>query len=378
VIAAGKAAASMAAALTANYGAPVEGIAVTRYGHGGDRVIPGIDVLEAGHPVVDQNSVAAGRRALALAGAAGADDRVIVLLSGGASAVLECPRAGLELRDLAVVNHELLDAGADIRSINAVRRQLSALKGGGLAAAAWPADIHVLAISDVPDDRLADIGSGPCSPEETGAAPAREILRRFGCRATPAVWSLLEDARARDIKPSVFGHVHARVIVRPADAVAATVRAAAEAGFEAVNLGADVTGAATDVAAEHARLALDHARREGSFALISGGETTVRVRNPAGRGGRNSEYALALAIAIDGASRIRALAADTDGIDGTGEHAGAFADSDTVRRAARLGLSARELLAANRSYDCFAALGDLFVTGPTLTNVNDLRVILIG
>ena len=333
----------MSASFVRHYDRPVSGVAVTRYGHGGDIEIPGVEVIEAGHPIPDENSIRAGNRALALARSAQPGDRVVVLLSGGASALLESPRPGVDLERIVVANRALLNSGASIHEINVARRRMSAIKGGGLARAAAPADTFVFAISDVPGDRIEDIGSGPCHPDD---GPAVELAT-------------------------------AQIVACGADAIAAAAAAAAAAGFEPVNLGADIGGPARQVAAEHARLALELAGRDGRFAIVSGGETTVRVRNPKGRGGRNSEYALALAIGLNGARGIHALAADTDGIDGTEANAGAFVLPDTMIRGIRAGLSAPEFLDANRSYDYFDALNDLFVTGPTLTNVNDLRVILI-
>lgn len=367
----------MAAALVDNYDAPVTGLAVTRYGHTAAAAIPGIDVIEAGHPVVDANSLAAGRRALEVAAAAGRGDRVIVLLSGGASALLESPLAGLSLADLELVNRELLAAGADIRDINAVRKRLSTIKGGGLARAAAPAEIHVLAISDVPGDCLADIGSGPCSNDDSDPAAALRILREFGCGATPAIRAALAATSGRRIDAAACRNVRSQIVARSADAVAAVAAAAAAAGFEPVDLGADITGPARSLAAEHARLVHELARRGGRYAVVSGGETTVRVVNPDGRGGRNTEYALALAVDLNGEQRAFGLAADTDGIDGTGDAAGAFVAPDTLDRGAANGMSARALLEANRSYDFFAALDDLLTTGPTLTNVNDIRIVLV-
>jgi len=378
VIAAGKAAVSMAAALVEHYPAPVTGLAVTRDGHGIARAIPGIEVIAAGHPVVDARSIIAGRKALALATSAGRGDRVIVLLSGGASALLECPLPGVQLEDLATVNRELLGAGADIHRINVVRKRLSAIKGGGLAMAVAPAELSVLAISDVPGDRLADIGSGPCSADDSDPAAARRILHECGCAATPAVWAAVAGPPGPGAAAAVFKGLHERIIARPADAVAAAVRAARAAGFEPVDLGADSVGPATELASEHAVMTRALVAGGGRHALISGGETTVRVMNPDGRGGRNTEYALALALDLDGEPDACALAADTDGIDGTGDNAGAFVFPDTLRRAVTERLSARDLLAANRSYDFFAGLDDLFTTGPTLTNVNDLRIVLVG
>jgi glycerate 2-kinase len=377
VIAAGKAAASMSATLAAHYPGRIEGFAVTRDGHRTGAEIPGIEVFEAGHPLADARSVAAGDRALMLAGSVGHDDRVIVLLSGGASALLESPLPGLQLADLAAINRKLLAAGADIHSINAVRKRLSAIKGGRLARAIAPASTWLFAISDVAGDRLADIGSGPCSPDDSDPAEVDRILREIGVTKTAAIGSALGAPPGPSAEDKLFERIHTRIVARPADAVDAVAAVACRAGWQTLNLGAEVNGSAHAVAAEHARLALELATRGGRHAIVSGGETTVRVRNSEGRGGRNTEYALALAIALDGAPGIWALAADTDGIDGTGDHAGAFVMPDTLHRAARKGLSPAAMLAQNQSGDFFAILDDLFVPGPTLTNVNDMRIILI-
>ncbi len=383
VVGAGKAAASMADALANAYDAPIEGIVVTRYGHGLDHPIPGIEVLEAGHPVVDAAGLAAGRRIIALARLATTNDRLIVLLSGGASALMESPLPGLVLHDLDVVNRELLAVGADIVEMNTVRRQLSAIKGGGLARAAAPAEVRVLAISDVPGDRIADIGSGPChpgeSPADAGHAPGSEILRRYGCQATPAIWRVLDNVprRAPDLDEQFVRRMSTHIIATAGDALSAVVGRARSAGFEPVELGTDITGDASIVAGEHAALARKYARRAGRFALISGGETTVRLTNPHGRGGRNTEYLLALTLGLQGHPGIWALAADTDGIDGTQDNAGAVSAPDTHERAMSLGLDGAALLRENRAYDYFARLGDLLVTGPTRTNVSDVRVVLV-
>lgn len=377
VIAAGKAAASMSAALAAHYPGPIEGFAVTRDGHRTAAEIPGIEVFEAGHPVADTRSIAAGQRALLLAAAIGRHDHAIVLLSGGASALLECPVAGVQLADLAQVNRQLLAAGADIHRINTVRKRLSAIKGGRLAHALAPAETWVFAISDVPGDRFADIGSGPCSPDDSDPNAARRILRDYGCAGTTAIFDALDAPPGPGAHAALFERVHTQIVARPAAAVDAVAAAARLAGWRPLNLGAAIDGSAHETAARHARLARELANSSGRHAIISGGETTVRVTNPEGRGGRNTEYALALAIALDGEPGIFALAADTDGIDGSGDHAGAFVTPDTLQRAAKQSLSPAAMLDQNLSGDFFAALDDLFVPGPTLTNVNDMRIILI-
>ncbi len=381
VVGAGKAAASMAEALVAAWPDVLTGCVVTRYGHGVGRPRVGdIDVIEAAHPVPDAAGWAAGRRILALAEGLAADDLLFVLLSGGASALLEVPLPGLTLSDLQSVNRQLLAAGADISAINCVRRKLSALKGGGLARAAAPARVHVLAISDVPGDIVADIGSGPCSPDVHSAAEARDILRRFGIDVPAAVAATLRaDPTGPADDAAAFANVSVRVIARADDAMTAAAATAVAAGFEPVLLGAAGGEPAHRLAERHADIVRRYQRPGVRVALISGGETSVAVTGAGGRGGRNSEYLLALALALtpDGAAGVHALAADTDGIDGTEDNAGARLYPDSLARARTLGIDPAVLLAAHRAWDFFAALGDLVVSGPTRTNVNDLRVILV-
>ncbi len=381
VVGGGKAAPGMVESLVANYTAPLSGVVVTPYGHRvrGEQSQKSIQVLEAAHPVPDQASIVAGQCMLKLAREAGADDRVFVLISGGASALMECPAPGISLMDLQIINQQLLSCGADIAEINCVRKKLSAIKGGRLARASAPAEVYLYAISDVPGDDIAEIGSGPCSLDITSRSQALEILQRYELAAPPNVRALLQEPGSGDAvtDPEIFERVTHEIIARGQDALNAAAAAAQQAGFEPVLLGADISGSAAAVAREHAGLVVAYQRRNGRFALISGGETTVQVTNPNGRGGRNSTYLLNLAIALDGASGVYAFAADTDGVDGTEDNAGVVIGPDTMPRAARLGLSADKLLAANRSYDFFAALDDLIVTGPTGTNVNDLRVILV-
>ena len=381
VLGAGKAAARMAATLAADHHSrhlgPLCGAVVTRYGHGlepGEQAA-GIEILEAGHPVPDAASVAAGARILQLARDCRPTDRCIVLLSGGASALLVQPVRGVTLADKQHVTRSLLASGAGIHEINTVRRKLSAIKGGGLARHLRAGEILLLAISDVPGDALADIGSGPLSPDPATRAQARAILARFRIPLTPGVAQALEEAE--EGASASVASVTGRIIANSATAVAAAARAAAAEGWPTLIL-PDVAGPARDAAQVHAGLILDLKARRQRTVVLSGGETTVTVTHPDGRGGRNGEYLLALALGLGDEGGVHALAADTDGIDGTGDNAGALLTPDTLRRAAAAGLDAAIALAAQRSYAFFAGLGDLLITGPTRTNVNDLRIALIS
>jgi hydroxypyruvate reductase len=388
VLGAGKAAASMAAVLVAHHAAhqlgPVSGAVVTRYGHGleAGEETPGIEILEAAHPVPDDASVVAGARILRLARSCEATDRCIVLLSGGASALLVQPVPGVTLADKQQITRSLLASGASIAEINAVRRRLSLLKGGGLARQIRAGEILLYAISDVPCDEIADIGSGPLSPDPGSLVQARAIVARYNIPVVPAVAdALLErDDTGREApggQPATFPAVKGRIIASSATAVIAAARAAEAAGWPAQVL-PEARGSAQDTAREHA--AMIRGLRAGGQrrALISGGETTVSVTHPDGRGGRNGEYLLVLALALGSEGGVHALAADTDGIDGTGDNAGALLTPDTLRRAIAVGQDAIGQLGAQRSYAFFATLGDLVTTGPTRTNVNDLRIALIG
>ena len=376
---AGKAAARMAEVLAQHLaGTTFNGAVVTRYGHGlkFGEFAPGIDILEAGHPVPDEASVAAGSRILQLARAAQSDDRFIFLLSGGASSLLVQPAPGLTLADKQSITRQLLASGASIGEINALRRKLSAIKGGGLARACRAREILVLAISDVPGDAVADIGSGPLSPDPVSRVAAREIVERYGIECPPAV---IQALAGEDQAPPAagFGCVTIRVIARSADALAAAACAAEAAGWPVLVL-PDVRGPAGDAARAHAALIRDLRQKGRRSVVISGGETTTAVTVAAGRGGRNGEYLLALALALGPDAGVHALAADTDGLDGTGDNAGALLDPETLRRAATAGLDAAGCLAGQCSYNFFAQLGDLLVTGPTRTNVNDLRITLVN
>lgn len=381
VLGAGKAVPQMLAGVLAHYAAPVSGVLVTAYGHRRNdiRVPDTIQMLEAAHPIPDRASVDAGRHILELADQSGMDDQVIALISGGASALMECPAPTISLRDLQEINRSLLSCGASIGEINCVRKQISMLKGGRLALAAAPAKVFLYAISDVPGDRIEDIGSGPCSPDNSSRDRALEILRRYEVEAPANIIRHLQRAEMRDsaAEAGKFAHVQQKVIACGKDALKAAAHTARQAGFRPVILDTNFDGPAAQLAAEHAEQVRHHVMQNGRVALISGGETTVRVNNPDGRGGRNSVYLLHLALALSGTKGVYALAADTDGIDGTERNAGVLIAPDSLSRAAKLGIAPDQLLEADCSFDFFAALDDLLVTGPTGTNVNDFRVILI-
>jgi len=373
---AGKAAAAMARAVETHWQGPLEGLVVTRYGHG----LPTsrIEVIEAAHPVPDAVGRAAAGRILRAVQGLAEDDLVLVLISGGASALLSLPAEGLTLEDKQAVNRALLRSGAPIGEMNTVRKHLSAIKGGRLATAAAPARVLTLAISDVPGDDPAVIGSGPTVADPTTFAEARAILEKRGVKVPAAVARRLAQASDETPKPGDprLARADTVLIATPALALEAAARVAERAGYEARILGDALEGEARELGGEHAalaRLALSEGKR---LALLSGGETTVTVRGQ-GRGGRNAEYLLGLALALDGAAGICAIACDTDGIDGTEDNAGALVTPDTLARARAQGLDPVALLAGNDAYGLFQALGDLVLSGPTLTNVNDFRAILI-
>jgi hydroxypyruvate reductase len=386
LLAAGKAAGSMTALAEAHYldgGFPPErllGHAVARHGYTAPtRRIP---MVAAGHPVPDQGSIDSAEQALALAASATADDLVLVLLSGGGSANWVAPAGRLALAEKQAINRALLRSGAPIGEMNIVRKRLSRIKGGRLALAAAPAKVLTLAISDVPGDEPTAIASGPTVADPSPTEQARAIVARYGLDLPPAARALLDDAANETPKPGhpAFANSEFRIIARPADALAAARAAAEAAGYEVHDLGPDVEGEAREVAAGHAELARRLKREGRRAAILSGGELTVTLRG-SGRGGPNQEYALALAIALAGEPGIVALSGDTDGTDGGGgeasDPAGAFIDPQTLVRAAEIGLDPARSLADNDSTGFFEALGDLLQPGPTLTNVNDCRVILI-
>jgi hydroxypyruvate reductase len=380
VVAVGKAAADMMRVARQRAKRPVEGLIVTRYGHAPAGLDwPGIELIEAGHPYPDENSLRAADRALEIARSLHPGDHLLLLLSGGGSALLAAPVEGLSLADKQATTRLLLRSGATISEINCVRKHLSRIKGGRLAVAAGAAQVTTWIISDVPGDDPSFVSSGPTVPDHTSLQMARDIVAKYGIEPPRSVVRALEDPAnetpAADSLGLAGGDI--RVIARARDALAAVAARGAELGFTVSSLGDQLQAEARHLGASHAalarRLAADGKRR----LILSGGETTVTVVNPKGRGGRNMEYALGLAIALDGAPGIWALACDTDGIDGTEDAAGAVVGPDTLARARALGLDPAKHLAENNGYLFFKALGDLVVTGPTGTNVNDFRAVLI-
>ena len=358
----------------------LDGIAVTRHGYG--RPTRHIPVVEAGHPVPDAAGLAGTERTLAIADAASADDLVLVLLSGGASANWIAPAADLTLEEKQATTRALLRSGANIGEINCVRKHLSRIKGGRLAARAHPARVVTLAISDVPGDDPAVIGSGPTVPDPTTLADARELVRKYGLDLPEAVTRALTRPENESPKPGeeIFAGNTYRILARPADALAAARAHAQKAGFECEVLSDRLQGEAREVAALHAKLARQASAASRRVVILSGGELTVTLRGR-GRGGPNQEYALALAVHLDGARGVVALAADTDGTDGgrgqPDDPAGAFIDPTTLARARGHGLDPAAFLADNDSTGFFNAIGDLFTPGPTFTNVTDFRAIVV-
>jgi hydroxypyruvate reductase len=386
VLAAGKGAGSMTEVAEKHYldlgfpAARMTGIAVARHGYG--RPTRHIEMIEAGHPVPDEASLNAAARSLALADAATADDLVLALMSGGASANWIAPAEGLALAEKQAVTRALLRSGAGIGEINTVRKHLSRIKGGRLARHAYPAKLVTLAISDVPGDDPDTIGSGPTVPDRSTLADARAIVARYRLDLPEAVHRALADPKNESPKPGdpVFANTEFRLVARPADAFEAARKAVAAAGYECIFLGERVEGEAREVAAEHAKLARELKRQGKRAAILSGGELTVTIRGK-GRGGPNQEYALALALALDGENGIAALAGDTDGTDGGAgsatDPAGAFVDGTSAAAARDRGIDPAAHLADNDSTEFFAQIGGLIEPGPTFTNVNDFRAILV-
>ncbi len=383
VVGAGKAAAAMARAVEAHWPSekPLSGLVVTRYGHN-VAGLKRIEAVEAAHPVPDAEGERAARTILDLVRNLGPDDLALCLLSGGGSALLSLPAPGITLADKQAINSALLRSGARIDEINCVRKHLSAIKGGRLALAAAPAHVVSLLISDVPGDDPSVIASGPTTPDATTRDDARAVLRRYGVAAPPSVEALLDDPRSETPKPGdpAFARCETRVIAAPQASLEAAAEVARRAGYRPLILSDAIEGEAREVgkvlAAIARQVALRNQPAPAPCALISGGETTVTVRGT-GRGGRNVECLLSMAVALNGCPRVFAIACDTDGIDGAEEVAGAIATPDTLARARRLGLDAAAALADNDGHGFFAALGDQVVSGPTLTNVNDFRAILI-
>ncbi|MEA2985540.1 MAG: glycerate 2-kinase [Alphaproteobacteria bacterium] len=357
------------------------GLAVTRHGYA--RPTQHIPVIEAGHPVPDQTGIDATEQTLVLAEQAGIDDLLLVLLSGGASANWIAPAPGLALADKQATTRALLRSGASISEVNTVRKHLSRIKGGRLAARGRPARIVTLAISDVPGDNPDVIGSGPTVPDPSTLSAARGIVEHYGLEIPAGISLALSDPTNETPKPAdaIFHTTEFSLVARPDDAFRAAREMARKAGFDCVFLGDQVEGEACEVAQEHGRIARELLAQNRRAVILSGGELTVTLHKQGGQGGPNQEYALALAIALEGTRGIAALAADTDGTDGGSgaatDPAGAFADGTTAARARALGLDPASFLANNNSTEFFAPLGDLLMSGPTFTNVNDFRAILV-
>ncbi len=380
VVGAGKASAAMARALEDHWPGPLDGLVVTRYGY----AVPceRIEIVQAAHPVPDEAGLAASRRIAEKVAGLTADDLVIALISGGASSLLVAPAPGLTLADKQAVNAALLASGATISEMNCVRRHLSALKGGRLGALCHPARVVTLLISDVPGDDPGDIGSGPTVGDATSCADALAIVERYRIAVPPVARAMLASGAGESVKPgdARLARAELRMITAPQVALEAAARVAREAGVAAYILGDSLEGEARDLGKAMAGIARQVVTHGQPFArpcvLLSGGETTVTVRG-GGSGGRNVEFLLALALALDGLPGVHAIAGDTDGVDGAEDIAGAHLAPDTLARAWANGISARASIDANDAHTFFRALGDSVITGPTLTNVNDFRAILV-
>jgi hydroxypyruvate reductase len=381
VLGAGKASAAMARALEDHWPGPLTGLVVTRYGY--EVPCERIEIVEAAHPVPDAAGEAAAARMRAMVRGLHPEDLVLCLISGGGSALLPAPIEGLTLAHKQAVNRALLQSGATISEMNCVRRHLSAIKGGRLAAACHPARVITLAISDVPGDNPCDIASGPTVADPSTCADALAILQRYRIEVPPPVLAVLESGRGESVKPGDprLAGAELRLVATPQMALEAAAQVARRAGIAAHILGDAIEGEARDVGKVMAAIASQVHRHGQPFAppcvLLSGGETTVTVSGD-GRGGRNVEFLLSLGIALDGLPGIHALAADTDGVDGLEEIAGAVLAPDTLARAWGLGMAPRAALARNDAHHFFERLGDSVVTGPTRTNVNDFRAILVA
>lgn len=381
VLGAGKASAAMARAAEAHYGRPLEGIVVTRYGHA--VACDGVEIIEAAHPVPDAAGRTAAARILALAESLTEEDTALCLISGGGSALLALPGDGVSFEEKAEISRALLKSGATIAEMNTVRRHLSAVKGGRLGAACAPARVISLLISDVPGDDPRVIASGPTVADATTCTEALEVLERYRIALSPALRTRLKTGALETVKPgdTRLARAETYLVATPQASLEAAAQVARAAGFGTHILGDALEGEAREVGALLAGVARQIVARNQPFGrpcvLLSGGETTVTVRG-SGRGGRNVEFLLALALALDGLPGVHALAGDTDGVDGAEAVAGAVIGPDTLARARALGLSPRAMLENNDAHAFFEALGDQLITGPTLTNVNDFRAIMIG
>ncbi|MER9402863.1 glycerate kinase [Mesorhizobium caraganae] len=380
VIGAGKGSAQMAAAFEKVWDGPIEGLVVTRYGYGAK--CERIEIIEAAHPVPDAAGLEASRRLLEKVQGLTSDDLVVALISGGGSALLPSPAAGLTLADEIAVNEALLASGAPIAAMNTIRKHVSTIKGGRLAAAAWPAKVVSLVVSDIPGDNPALVASGPTVPDTGSREDALASIAAYGMKLPDAVMEHINSAEADAPSPGDerFSRNEVHLIASAGVSLEAAAAEARRQGIEAVILSDSIEGEAREVGGVHAAIAREVATRNRPFSkpvlILSGGETTVTLRAK-GKGGRNSEFLLAFAIGISGADNIHALAADTDGIDGSEDNAGAFADGSTVSRMRSAAVDAKAMLAGNNAWTAFNAVGDLFVPGPTGTNVNDLRAILV-
>jgi hydroxypyruvate reductase len=376
VLGAGKASARMARAVEAAWDGPLSGLVVTRYGH--SECCERIKIVESGHPVPDEAGALAAQRMLALARELGPDDLVLALVSGGGSSLITLPAEGLSMTELRAVNVALLRSGANISEMNMVRRHLSSIKGGRLAQACGAAAVHTLVVSDVPGDDPAVVASGPTIADHSNPLEALAVLQRHCIQVSPAVQQVLQ--RPPFSPQRSEGPRHVQVIASAELALNAAVAQAQRQGLAVINLGGAVEGESREVAAAQAAMAKGFRDAGASGGrpriMISGGETTVTVRGN-GRGGRNSEFLLSLALALQGQEGIHAIACDTDGIDGVEDNAGGLIDPNSLRRAGQLGLNPQALLDNNDAYAFLSALGDLITTGPTRTNVNDFRALLI-
>jgi glycerate 2-kinase len=381
VIGAGKASAQMARAFEQAWPGPLKGLVVTRYGYA--EPCERIEIVEAAHPVPDEAGFLAARRIMETVSGLGPNDLVVALISGGGSALLPAPAAGLTLDDEQAINRALLASGAPISVMNLIRNQFSTIKGGRLAAHCAPARVATLVVSDVPGDDPALVASGPTIPLSGSRPLARKYASLYRLDLPPHAQALLagEDNLAPEPGDPAFARNSVRTIASAALSLEAAAELARRQGVEAAILSDSIEGESRDVAQVHAAMAREIAQRNRPFrkpvVLLSGGETTVTLRGTGGRGGRNAEFLLALAIAIDGVDNISALAADTDGIDGSEDNAGAFADGTTATRLRKAGIDPLAALAGNDAWGAFNAIGDLLVTGPTGTNVNDFRAILV-
>ncbi|KQZ41224.1 MULTISPECIES: glycerate kinase [unclassified Ensifer] len=380
VVGAGKGAAQMAAAFERHWDGPLSGVIVTRYGYAAP--CETIEVLEASHPLPDENGLLASKRLLAEVGGLTADDLVVALVCGGGSALLPSPPPGLTLEDEIAVNRALLASGAPISAMNAVRKHVSMIKGGRLAAAAYPAKVVSLIVSDIPGDDPALVASGPTLADASTREDALTLIERYSLNLPAKVMAWINSPESAAPSPDDprFARNEVRLIASASVSLEAAAAEARAAGIDAIILSDAIEGEARDVGGVHAAIAREVVGRGRPFTkpvvVLSGGETTVTIRGK-GKGGRNSEFLLAMALGIDGAKGVSALAADTDGIDGSEDNAGAFADDTTIARLAAQRLDAATFLQKNDSWSAFDALGDLFKPGPTGTNVNDFRAILV-